>query len=199
MVGIRNHAGFTVKALTDSSRIYKPNTSTNDNLHFRPVKLDIWYPSREKSSKPLHYGALFNLFEERANRYQGDKRYTGIVDELVQQIIATLNKDQVDKDILLKRKTNSYSGLSPIKEKLPLIIYMAGFNGMGFENSMMLEELAMRGYLVVSIWSVGRYPGNMTNNKLDVMEQVYDAAFALKYLTEKSSFNVDFGKVGIIA
>lgn len=192
------HAGFTVKALKDSSRIYKPNTSINDSLHFRPVELDIWYPSNEESSKPLHYGALFNLFEERANRYQGDKRYTGIVDELAQQIIATLNKDQVDKDILLKRKTNSYSDLSPIQEKLPLIIYMAGFNGMGFENSMMLEELAMQGYLVVSVWSVGRYPGNMTNNKLDMMEQVHDATFALKYITENSPFNVDIDKVGVI-
>lgn len=194
----RYQAGFTVKALTDSSRIYKPNTSTNDSLHFRAVELDIWYPSNEKSSKPLHYGALFNLFEERANRYQGGEKYTGIVDELAQQIIATLNKDQVDKDILLKRKTNSYSDLPPIQEKLPLVIYMAGFNGMGFENSMMLEQLAMQGYLVVSIWSVGRYPGNMTNNKLDMMEQVHDAAFALKYITERSSFNVDAGKVGII-
>lgn len=191
-------AGFSVKTLKDSSRIYKPNTPVNDNLHFRPVELDIWYPSNEKSSEPIYYGELFHSFEERANRYQGDEEYTGIVDELAQQIIATLSKGKIDKDILLKRKTNSYHNLSPIGEKLPLIIYLAGFNGMGFENSMMLEELATQGYLVVSIWSFGRYPGNMTNNKRDMMEQVYDAAFALKYISEKSTFNVDVDRIGII-
>jgi hypothetical protein len=75
---------------------------------------------------------------------------------------------------------------------------MAGFNGMGFENYKIIEKLAQNGFLVVSIWSFGRYPGDMTNQKEDMLEQVYDAEFAIRYLKQNNSFNADFNSIGII-
>jgi dipeptidyl aminopeptidase/acylaminoacyl peptidase len=75
---------------------------------------------------------------------------------------------------------------------------MAGINGMGFENYRILENLAKNGYVVVSIWSVGLYPGNMTNEKKDMMEQVYDAEFALKKLKDQYKIKIDFEKIGIL-
>jgi hypothetical protein len=42
------YAGFKSFQLKDSTRIYKPNTVLTDQLHFRPVELDIWYPSSDK-------------------------------------------------------------------------------------------------------------------------------------------------------
>jgi len=191
------HAGFKSFRLKDSTRIYKPNTEVTDNLHYRPVDLDIWYPSNEKKGKALKFGDLFSLFEQRAVSYQDNEDYTGITNELAQFYVAELGAG-TDGQKLLNIQTNSFSNLKPSATKHPVIIYMAGFNGMGFENFKILEELAQNGFLVVSIWSVGRYPGDMTNQKEDMLEQVYDAEFAIRYLKENKLFNDDFNTIGII-
>lgn len=191
------HAGFKSFQLKDSTRIYKPNTELTDKLHYRPVDLDIWYPSNEKKGKALKFGDLFNLFEQRAVNYQDNEDYTGITKELAQFYVAELGVG-TDGQKLLNIQTNSFSDLEHFETKHPVIIYMSGFNGMGFENYKVLEKLAQNGFLVVSIWSVGRYPGDMTNQKEDMLEQVYDAEFAIRYLKRNNSFNTDFNSIGII-
>jgi hypothetical protein len=191
------NAGFKSFQLKDSTRIYKPNTELTDKLHYKPVDLDIWYPSNEKKGKALKFGDMFNLFEQRAVNYQDNVDYSGITNELAQFYVAELGIG-TDGQKLLNIQTNSFSDLEPSATKHPIIIYMAGFNGMGFENYKILEKLAQNGFLVVSIWSFGRYPGDMTNQKEDMLEQVYDAEFAIRYLKQNNSFNTDFNSIGII-
>ena len=189
--------GFETVTLLDSSRIYKPDTTEKELLHYRPVELDIWYPSLEQSDENLIFGDLFGLFEERSNRYQ-EEDVTGIIKELAQYYAVGLGLDVEDGDKLLNIKTDSYRSIQLARGKFPLIIYMAGYNGMGFENYKILEKLAENGYFVLSIWSVGRYPGNMTNDKLDTMEQVYDAEFAIDFLKNNYQFYLDFDNVGVL-
>lgn len=184
--------------LVDTSRMYKPDTNESDSLHYRPVDLDIWYPSFNKGNNRLAFGDLFGLFEQRANQYQ-DTVYTGIVEELAQFYALESGLEIDDGKKLLHAETNSYANPDPSKEKFPLVIYMAGFNGMGFENFKILEKLAERGFIVVPVWSVGRYPGNMTNHKLDMMEQVYDAEFALDYLKSQNELMLNVDSIGVLA
>ncbi|WP_299526569.1 carboxypeptidase-like regulatory domain-containing protein [Winogradskyella sp.] len=191
------NAGFKSLQLKDSTRIYKPNTKVTDSLHYRPVDLDIWYPSKEKNEKPLIFKDLFSLFEKRAVTYQDNDDFSGMTEELAQFYVAELGAG-TDGKKLLDVKTSTYLNPKPIDVKHPVVIYMAGFNGMGFENYKILETLAQNGYLVVSIWSVGRYPGNMTNKMEDMMEQVYDAEFAINYLTNNKLVNTDFKNLGLI-
>jgi len=167
------NAGCTSVVLKDKARIYKSKTAMTDSLHFRPVDLDIWYPSEEKSDSSLVFGDLFKLFEQRAVAYQDNEDYKGLTKELAQFYVA-----------------ETIGG--------PVIIYMAGLNGMSFENYKVLEKLAENGFIVVSIWSVGRYPGDMTNEKEDMLEQVNDAKFALKYLQENKQFRVDLSNIGVL-
>jgi len=195
--GQKHYAGFKTLELKDSTRIYKPKTKTTDSLHYKPVDLDIWYPSNEKKGQALKFRNMFSLFEERAVNYQDNEDYSGITNELAQFYVAELGVG-TDGQKLLNIQTNSFYNLEPSATKHPIIIYMAGFNGMGFENYKMLETLAQNGYLVISIWSFGRYPGNMTNKMADMMEQVYDAEFAINYLTDNKLFNADFDNVGLI-
>lgn len=190
-------AGFKSFQLKDSTRIYKPNTELTDSLHYRPVDLDIWYPSNEKKGKALKFGDLFSLFEQRAINYQDNEDYTGIINELAQMYVAEMGAG-TNSQKLLNIETNSFANLEPSATKCPVIVYMSGFNGMGFENYKILEELAQNGFWVVSIWSVGRYPGDMTNQKEDMLEQVHDAEFAIRYLKENTSLDVDFNNIGII-
>jgi len=191
------HAGFKSLKLVDKSRTYKADTPESDSLHYRPVDLDIWYPSLAIGDTTLTFGDLFRLFEQRANQYQ-DTDYTGITDELAQFFALELGLQVNDGQKLLHYQTNSYAAIAPSKEIFPLVVYMAGFNGMGFENFKILERLAEKGFVVVSVWSVGRYPGNMTNQKLDMMEQVNDAEFAITYLKLQDELKIDFDSIGIL-
>ena len=191
------NAGFISISLRDSSRIYKPDADSTDSLHYRPVELDIWYPSQEKRNSPLVFGDVFKLFEQRAIQYQDNTDYTGLTKELAQFYIAELGVG-TDGGKLLNIKTNSHKNLKPSKGKHPIILYMAGFNGMGFENYKVLERLAQEGFIVVSISSVGRYPGDMTNEMEDMLEQVYDAEFALNYLKINDRFVIDTKNIGLL-
>ena len=192
------NGGYTTLHFLDSTRIYKPNTAKSDNLHYRPIDLDIWYPSTERGRKRMLFGELFQLLEERSNTYQDETDYTGFTEELASFMAVGSGLAPEDGNRLLTMKTDSYSNLLPSKGSFPLVIYMAGYNGMGFENYKILEKLAENGFIVVSISSVGRYPGEMTNDKLDTMEQVYDAEAALKVLLKEGSFNIDFNNIGVL-
>lgn len=191
-------ASFKTIHLTDSSRIYKPGTPPTDSLHYRPLDLDVWYPSEKRSSERFQFGDFLGLFEERANRYQDESDYTGLANEMAQSFAVGFGLESGNAQLLLNYKTNSYENLDPATGNFPLVLYMAGFNGMGFENVKILENLARHGYIVVSISSVGRYPGDMTNDKLDMLEQVYDAEFALNALKTETDLTIDFENSGVI-
>jgi len=192
------NAAFKTIQLIDSSRIYKPNTSQTDRLHYRPLDLDIWYPSEEKKGKRMLFEDLYRLHEERANKYQDDTDYTGYSDELILYLAAGFGVEAKEGKRLLKVKTESYENSSVANGKFPLAIYMAGYNGMGWESYRLLERLAQNGFVVLSISSIGRYPGDMTNDLLDTMEQVKDGEFALQKLKKQTNLNIDFDKIGIL-
>lgn len=191
-------AAFKTVQLIDSSRIYKPNTARSDKLHYRPLDLDIWYPSEEKKGKRMLFEDLYRLHEERANKYQDETDYTGISDELILYLAAGFGVEPEEGKRLLNVKTESYKNTPLANGKFPLIIYMAGYNGMGWESYRLLERLAENGFVVLSISSIGRYPGDMTNDLLDTMEQVEDGEFALQELKKQSNLNIDFDKIGIL-
>ena len=191
------NAGFTTIHLIDSTRIYKQDTESTDILHYRPIDVDTWYPSEQKGERPLLFNSLFSLYEQRAIDYQDDTDYSGLTTELAQFYVAELGVG-TDGKKLLNIKTSSYASLNVASGKYPVIIYMAGFNGMGFENFKVLENLAQQGYIVLSVSSVGRYPGDMNNTKEDMLEQVYDAEFILGHMVESEMFDIDSNKIGVL-
>ena len=191
-------AGFKTYKLIDSARIYKPGTPESHPLHYRPVELDVWYPSTKKTSERLFFKDLFGLLEERAVKYQDNDDYSGLMEELALFFAIEMGLTVESGKKLLDVETDSYENAPPAQDKFPLIIYMAGFNGMGFENFKILENLAKNGYVVVSVWSMGRYPGNMTNEKEDMLAQVYDAEFALQTLKDRKDLNIDFESIGVL-
>ncbi|MDN3641540.1 hypothetical protein QWY87_02415 [Lutimonas halocynthiae] len=97
-------AGFKTMHLVDSTRLYKPNTSQNNKLHYRPLDIDIWYPSEGKASHKLLFEDLFILHKERANFYQDETDYTGFSEELIAYLAAGFGLDAKDGKRLLKMK-----------------------------------------------------------------------------------------------
>lgn len=187
-------AGYRSIALTDSSRRYDPSAHPGDPLYNRPIEIDCWYPATSPTATPIRFGEFLRLFEQRANRFQQDTSYTGLAAETAQYLCAGLGIKDTAK--LTNSPTHSYRNAPALAKPAPLILYLCSYNGMCYENIPLFETLAAHGYIIASITSVGRYPGNMTTDSADLLEQVADAAFALRYFHQAGL--TDTGKPGLI-
>jgi hypothetical protein len=188
-------SGFNTIQTVDKSRIYKPDTDTTDNLHFRPLDIDIWYPAgASESDSALLFRDILGLLEKRANYYTASNKWTGVTSQIAQSFCEGFKCSDTAR--LLNYKTRSFKDAKPIDEKFPLVIYLCAYNGMSYENFGLFETLTKKGFVVVSISSIGRYPGDMTMNKEDLLEQVNDALASLNAI--KQNPNIDFSKIGII-
>ncbi|MBK8879827.1 MAG: dienelactone hydrolase family protein [Haliscomenobacter sp.] len=188
-------AGFKTIQTKDTTRIYKPNTDTTDYLHFRPLDIDVLYPARVSTNDTsILFRNILGLLEKRANYYTASSAGNGMTQQLAQYFCDGLKCSDSTK--VLNFKTQSFINAKPIEDKFPLIIYLSAFNGMSYENFSLFERLAKKGFVVASISSIGRFPGDMTMKNEDLMEQVNDAVATLTNL--KGNSNIDFTKIGII-
>lgn len=134
------------------------------------------------------------LLEKRANYYTDSEIGNGITQAIAESFTQAFQCSAPQQ--LLNFKTESYQDAPPVKGKFPLIIYMASYNGMCYENFSLFEKLASEGYVVASINSIGRYPGDMTMKNADMMQQVEDALASIRILRNED--NIDFSKIGVI-
>jgi X-Pro dipeptidyl-peptidase (S15 family) len=187
--------GFSVSRTVDKSRLYKANGKPSDYLYHRPLDIDVWYPAQDVSADSLLvFGDFLDLLEKRANYYTGSTASVGFSGQIADYLSTGIRCSDSTK--VLSYRTNSYRNAKPAEGKFPLIVYVASYNGMGHENYLLFEEWARKGFVVVSINSIGRYPGDMTMKNGDLMEQVNDALFSIDYM--KSNPHVDFSKIGIV-
>ena len=188
-------AGFKTIQTVDKSRIYKPGTDTTDYLHYKPLDIDIWYPATSSvSDSALLFRDILGLFEKRANYYTASKAGDGLTKQVAQLFCDGFKCSDTSK--LLNYTTQSFKNAAAVKTKFPLIIYLSAFNGMSYENFSLFESLASKGFVVVSISSIGRFPGDMTMKKEDLVEQVNDAIASVNKLRDET--NIDFNRIGII-
>jgi pimeloyl-ACP methyl ester carboxylesterase len=188
-------AGFKTIQTKDTSRVYKPNTDTSDYLHYRPIDIDIWYPATDSSKDTaLHFRNILGLLETRANYYTASNVGNGFAQQIAHYFSESLKCSDSSK--VLNFKTKTYKNAPPAKGKYPLVVYLSAFNGMSYENFTLFEQLAQKGFVVASVSSIGRFPGDMTIKYEDLMEQVNDAVSTLNVL--KVDGNIDFDRIGII-
>ena len=188
-------AGFKIIRSVDTSRIYKPGTDTSNYLHLRPLDIDIWYPAKSSGTDSvLLFRDILGLLEKRANYYTASNAGNGITGQIAKSLCEGFRCSDTTK--LLNFKTESFKDAAPVENKFPLVIYLCAYNGMSFENFTLFEALTRKGFIVVSISSIGRYPGDMTMKKEDLLQQVDDAVASLDVL--KRSSNIDFSKIAII-
>jgi dienelactone hydrolase len=187
--------GFKTVHGLDRSREYKPNTDSSDYLHFRPVDIDVWYPATPSVQDTiLAFRDILGLFDKRANYYTASTAGNGLSLQVAQLFCTGFHCS--DSATLLNFKTSSRRNALPAKGKFPLVIYFSAYNGMSYENYTVCEDLASRGFVVVSISSIGRYPGDMTMKKEDLLEQVHDASFALDLLGNDPT--IDFSRKALV-
>jgi pimeloyl-ACP methyl ester carboxylesterase len=188
-------SGFRTIHIIDKSRIYKPHTDSTDYLHYRPLDIDVWYPTnRSGADTVLLFRNILGLLDKRANYYTASNAGNGMSEQIAQLFCTGFNCSDSIK--LLNFKTKSLKDAFAADGKFPLVIYLSAFNGMSYENYTLFEDLARKGYVVASISSIGRFPGDMTMKNEDLMEQVNDAKVALSSLAQGP--NIDSSKIALI-
>jgi hypothetical protein len=187
-------AGFKTIKTVEKTRLYKPNTGTSDYLHYRPIDINVWYPAKPVTDSVLLFRNLLGLLEERANYYGASNAGNGLAQQIAQYLCEGFKCSDTNR--LLNFKTKSFPDAPAIQSKFPLVVYLTAYNGMSYENFTLFEALAQKGFVVASISSIGRYPGDMTMKKEDLLEQVNDAVTSFQVL--KNNINIDFSNIGII-
>lgn len=175
----------------DSSR--KFNAASADP--WRPVKIDIFYPSEEKPQRqPLTYGDFLDMYELRMDYHvpMDSSKKTSLM--LAGMFAEYLHLDS--PTAILKYKTAIYDDLKKPAEKLPVIIYAASMNGSSYENVFLFDSLARHGYVVAAISSVGKFPGFMSG-AADMEEQVLDILFAARKLRNLPF--ADTSRIGVLS
>ena len=188
-------AGYTSIHFVDQSRIYKTGSIDSSYLHYRPIDLDVWYPAERKGADTLlQFKDLLGKLESRSLYYTASTTGAGLTGQIAKSICDQLKCS--DSLRLLQYKTSSYQHARAADSKFPLVVYLSSFNGMCFENFPLFEQMTKEGYVVICISSIGRYPGDMTMKYADLMEQVYDAAAAIRYA--KNNLNIDSTKIALM-
>lgn len=189
------YAGYKTIHTVDRTRLYKPGADSSYALYFRPIDIDIWYPAKKPDpDSNIVFKDFLGLFVNRPNYYRDTITRPGAINEMA-KAFCDMNKCS-DTTKLLYFKTGSFKNAKPAKGRFPLVIYFASYGSNCFENYILFEELSKQGFVVISINSIGNFPGEMTMKYDDLMQQVYDAVFSLNYLS--GSPNINFSKVGII-
>ena len=187
--------GYRVMSFVDSSRTYRPNVEQSDPLYFRPIDVDLWYPAHpDASDTTLRFGYFLNLLQERANFYSAPQQFDSLPITIGRSFCDAFACSQ--PDLLLQHPTATFDQAKPSPKKFPLILYLSSFGSMGYENYILFESLARKGYIVASVNSIGRYPGDMTMKNADLIQQVMDAGKILNRLKQESG--IDTTRIGLL-
>ena len=166
-----------------------------DNLHFRPIDIDVWYPATPLPlDSLLRFGSFLQTLEDRANFYSAPQKFDSIPQTVAKSFCDGFACSK--PDLVLQFHTATYDKPKPVAKRFPLIVYLASFGSMGYENYLLFESLAQKGHVVACVNSIGRYPGYMTMKSADLMEQVADAHKIINRL--KKSVNIDTTKIGVL-
>ncbi len=189
------YASLKVMKEYDSTRLFDTTANGKTYRHFRPVKIDLFYPSAETPhGQPLSYGDILDMYEQRFDFNNPIDSCKKTSNDFAKSIAGYLHVDSASK--ILNYKTGIYTGLKTPEKKFPLVIYAAGMNGSTWENALLFQQLANNGYVVAAISSVGKFPGYMSE-AVDMNEQVQDILFTIKKAGTISF--IDTAKIGLLS
>jgi len=188
------YTGLKILKDFDSSRTFD-TTSPGSRMFYRPVKIDLFYPSQEKPTKaPLTYGDIMNMYEQRMNYFNSIDSCKKVSLQMAAAIADYLHIDSASK--LLNVKTGVFNDLKLPSQKFPLIVYASSMNGSSWENPFLFDSLTHHGYVIAAISSVGKFPGYMSG-AVDMEEQVDDILYAIKKM--KTFDFIDSNKIGLLS
>lgn len=130
---LSHQVGYSVISFVDSSRTYRPDVGEQDELHFRSIDVDIWYPAKPVGrDSVLRFGYFLQSLQDRATFFSAPQTFEGLPMTVAKSFCEGAGCSR--PDLLLRYQTNTFNQPRPIAKLFPLILYMASFGSMGYEN-----------------------------------------------------------------
>lgn len=196
--------GFKRIYCFDSSRKYAfkylPKVNEDTTLYYRPMILNIWYPTEGKTNYLQKYE---EYFEFRAPDSSWGNFLTRLKDFNIQVAKDNSfakpvgqNTDQLKLfTTLLQTSTSIRCNSEPLKQKHPLILYYPGMGGTVEESSVLCEYLSSHGYVVVSSLYQPNHIKHLYSD-WDLDRSCKDRNFILKKLDMEKY--IDLSKIALI-
>lgn len=188
---IAAQVGFDVLHLKDYSRPYSNNS-------FRTVQVALWFPIKENKKKPILLKDYLDLYLNEDNQKLPDKEAVLRNEEFWSTQFKSLNENAPTQKLLNTRMLAVEQNISVLKKskKLPLIIYAAGGQGESFENAVLCEFVASKGFVVAAIPSIGTEQHEMNTDLKGLNSQIRDMELVINGLSEFTA--IDLENIGLI-
>ncbi|MCO6488029.1 MAG: hypothetical protein J5I98_06400 [Phaeodactylibacter sp.] len=149
--------GFQAAWQYDHSRAF----ANGEYGESRPVPAFIWYPAAQTAGRPLTYGAYFDKISVPPERDSLLARFSEALKDYslnsFKDYSIGWHFDEWDADAeqacaeLLKTPFRALENAPPLPSgRFPVILYHPGLGGNLLENTTLCEQLAARGYIVIS-------------------------------------------------
>lgn len=182
--------GFKRYFVFDSTRTYllkyNPPFDYDTTKYYRPMLVNIWYPSEKGKGKTFQYkdylnfsstNESFKIFTERLAHFNIQTiknnafRNTLLNDTIIENNFL---------DSLLSIDTHVYQNAVPLNSKHPLIVYNQSLGGTIEENSVLFQYLASNGYVVINC-AYQSEAGKIMHPDWDLLRSEMDVDFLIRF------------------
>lgn len=194
----RHPVGFRVVETVDAGRSYLPARDYfGEPTRFprgRPMQVAMWYPAKPGGrAHPMRYGDYLAISAADAGftkTSQADRKFEqeAFLDGYEGSAKAAMRK-LLQEGISAERDATMASG------DWPVVLYAPPLDTAFYDNSVLCEYLASKGYLVLSVTAKGEYTRLQSPTIRSVGVQVDDLAF-LKHFATQFSRSASVGTIG---
>jgi tetratricopeptide (TPR) repeat protein len=189
----------------DSSRKYPlqyESVHKDSALFFRPMLVQVWYPTKDKIKTEFTYGNYFNFKST-------DTTWAIFLAQLKSYYISTSKENSFRGrafkgdtilgnalfDSLLKMDCGIQENAKTLGTKLPLIVYQQSLGGTIEENALLCQSIAANGFVVVNCAYQSDIGGKMYADwNLERAEK--DVSFLLKFTPKH--FSIDTANIHLL-
>lgn len=177
--------GYRYEERIDSSRTYQLKNAHNNQYHFRPIPMSIWYPAQpEETAQPM---SILNYLEV----LKAEEEWEHLPNEFLLDWFHYLwntPENQAHLPELCKAEKNA----NPLESSHPVVVYAPSYQASSIENFAICEYLASHGFVVISSPSRGTQNKNLSGGTTKDMEtQSRDVEFLLGQMHRYPFINMD--------
>ncbi len=163
--------GFKIIQTYDYSRSYQGKQG-------RPMQIAVWYPTGSKNPR-IEYSEYLKLYPTEENLAEITEKEKQENLEFWKKELTGRAKSGAEADRIFRAKTYAVKDAKAADGKFPVIIYGAGGQGEAFENSVLFEYLASRGFFVLASPAVGIFDHKTIVNAVGLEAEARDMEFLI--------------------
>ncbi|NQZ12760.1 MAG: hypothetical protein HRT35_36875, partial [Algicola sp.] len=179
-----HQVGFKLFHVYDKTRSFSPKYhyfgEKTHNPSGRPMQISMWYPAKAAANQtPLSYQDYVGYTVSEVNF---NKTSTADQQQFVEQIITSVNKPYQQRlRQMYAQQVNAYKDATMVTGDFPLVLYAPPLNTPSYDNFILCEYLASKGYIVLAVAAKGEYGRTQNPTVKEIHVQADDLAFLLQF------------------